>query len=247
LAGGASATVSLYPSLADFTQDGDGERYVLPGEYTIHGAFGVGGEHAGAGGMAYAEHRVSLKTDDSLAAAALSAATANEDWPGAPEGLGAVAPGKSAFWPVKPGLRAPRSCSPLEFGAKGDNETDDTVAVQRAVDSCSTVVFSSGYKFLVGSIMLNHSNLHLHFEKNASAILKQLDPNGGFTWCSGCVLENITVTGADRHTSVIDGQGWLWWKLHGVAHKPKLMTLHNVRRAHISNLLFRNSAAIIMI
>ena len=59
LAGGASATVSLYPSLADFMQvDGDGERYVLPGEYTIHGAFGVGGEHAGAGGMAYAEHRV---------------------------------------------------------------------------------------------------------------------------------------------------------------------------------------------
>ena len=68
LAVGASATVSLYPSLADFTQvGGSGERYVLPGEYTIH--FGVGGENAGAGGMAYAEHRVSLKTDDSTAAA----------------------------------------------------------------------------------------------------------------------------------------------------------------------------------
>ena len=56
---GETVTVELYPSLADFSQvDVDGERYALPGEYTIH--FGVGGEHAGTNGMGYTEHKVTL-------------------------------------------------------------------------------------------------------------------------------------------------------------------------------------------
>jgi polygalacturonase len=190
---------------------------------------------AGAGGA-----------DDALfraAAAALRGATQNGDWPGAPGGLGAVPAGRSASWPVRPGLHVQRTCTPLDFGAKGDNATDDTIAVQRAIDSCSTVVFVSGLRFLVGSVLLNHSNLHLHFEANASAILKPRDPHAGFiAWCSGCVYENITVTGASQHTSVIDGQGQYWWSLKPrPASKPKLLVLHNVRRVHVSGILFRNS------
>ena len=174
---------------------------------------------------------------------ALAAATQNEDWPGAPAGLGAVPAGRSAQWPVRPGLRVRRTCSLLEFGARGDSVTDDTAVVQRAIGSCSTVVFNEGGRFLVGSVMLNHSNLHLHFEGNASAILKPRDPEAGFiAWCSGCVYENITVTGTSRYTSVIDGNGRYWWSVHPKpAHKPKLLVLHNVRRAHVSGMLFRDS------
>ena len=130
------------------------------------------------------------------------------EWPCAPVNLGAVMPGRSASWPVRPALAQARTCSPLDFGAVGDNATDDTLAVQRAVDSCSTVVFNAGKRFLVGAISLsNHSNLHLRFEANASAILAD-SPTAGFTaWCSGCVLQNISVFGEDRFSSVIDGQG----------------------------------------
>lgn len=56
---GATVTVDMYPALTEFTSvDEAGERHTLAGEYTFH--FGVGGEHAGAGGMAYAEHRVTM-------------------------------------------------------------------------------------------------------------------------------------------------------------------------------------------
>ena len=56
---GATVTVALYPALSEFTQvDDAGERHELAGEYTFH--FGPGGEHAGVGGMAYAEHRVNF-------------------------------------------------------------------------------------------------------------------------------------------------------------------------------------------
>jgi len=142
-------------------------------------------------------------------------------------------------WPVQP-FTIRRTCSPLDFGAAGDNETDDTVAVQSAINSCSTIVFDSGKRFLIGDVMLNHSNLHLRFEANASAILL---PSGGglLAWCSGCIYENVSVVGAGGRSSVIDGQGWRWWSTPGIAHKPKLLVLHNVRSACVRGMLFRDS------
>ena len=59
---GESVSISLYPSLLDWTQvDRRGVRYALPGAYAIQ--FGVGG---GAGGMGFAEvsPRIVMKLDD---------------------------------------------------------------------------------------------------------------------------------------------------------------------------------------
>ena len=52
---GESMTVNLFPELTQFTRvEADGTRVAAPGAYRVH--FGVGGEHAGAHGMGYAEH-----------------------------------------------------------------------------------------------------------------------------------------------------------------------------------------------
>ena len=146
-----------------------------------------------------------------LLLAAVAAASAkmfqpalDTDWPCAPVGLGAVVAGKSMrLWPVQQ-FTARRTCSPLDFGGVGDNATDDTAAVQQAVDACSTILFPTGRSFAISQVQLNHSNLHLRFARNASLVVHPppLDPgargyaSGGLImWCSGCIYER-----SEEHT-----------------------------------------------
>lgn len=142
-----------------------------------------------------------------------------------------------------------RVCSPIDYGAVGDNVSDDTVAVQLAVGACSTIIFPSGKTFLIGAVQLNHSNLHLLFEVNATVVLQPGGDGGkeagSFTaWCSGCIYENITVTGAGNRASVIDGQGWRQWsKPRAERSGAKMMVLHNVRRVCVRGMLFKDSAS----
>ncbi len=58
--------------------------------------------------------------------------------------------------------------SPLDFGARGEGKTDDTAALQSAIDACAqagggTVVLPAGHDFLSGSLQLR-SHVHLHLE-----------------------------------------------------------------------------------
>jgi polygalacturonase len=50
----------------------------------------------------------------------------------------------------------------MKFGAKGDNTTEDTLAVQRAINdsSCREIIFSSPGKYLLRAVTLR-SNLTL--------------------------------------------------------------------------------------
>ncbi|NQT60337.1 MAG: right-handed parallel beta-helix repeat-containing protein [Bacteroidetes bacterium] len=59
----------------------------------------------------------------------------------------------------------------MDFGAAGDGIHKDTVSIQRAVDTCSAkgggiVYFSSGYRFLTGTIYLDN-NITLFIAKNS--------------------------------------------------------------------------------
>ena len=52
------------------------------------------------------------------------------------------------------------ACTVRDFGAKGDNHTEDTAAVAAAVAQCDSVHFPAGYKFLLRPIRLrSHQQL----------------------------------------------------------------------------------------
>ena len=58
------------------------------------------------------------------------------------------------------------SCDVRDFGAKGDNATNDADAINRCIRTCDTVVFKGGYSFVTGSVRLK-SNLTLVVEPTA--------------------------------------------------------------------------------
>lgn len=68
-------------------------------------------------------------------------------------------------------------CNILEYGAKGDNHSNDAAAIQKAIDTCSAdgggrVLFPGGRIYRSGTIILK-SNVELHLEMGA--VLKGSD------------------------------------------------------------------------
>lgn len=60
----------------------------------------------------------------------------------------------------------------ITFGAKGDGKTDDAVAVQKAIDKCSSdgggiVLFPRNHVFITGPVELK-SNVEVHLESTAT-------------------------------------------------------------------------------
>lgn len=59
----------------------------------------------------------------------------------------------------------------MTYGAKGDGQTDDAAAIQRAINACSaagggTVIIPAGHTFLCGPLYLK-SYVNLHLEPNS--------------------------------------------------------------------------------
>lgn len=99
----------------------------------------------------------------------------------------------------------------LDFGAVGDGRTNDTAAIQAAIDTCAArgggkVVIPGGYTFRCGMIRLC-SDLELHLEQGA--VLKGSDDLGdylpaadkSYTPAASTVAsyDNCEYTGAPRH------------------------------------------------
>jgi polygalacturonase len=138
---------------------------------------------------------------------------------------------------VSPLAFAAKTCDVRHFGAKGDGTTKDTVAIQKAVDTCSaansggTVVLNGG-TFLTGPIELK-SNITFRVEKGAT-MLGSPDrsdyapyPFAGKTTIQPLLRtknsENIVITGG----GTIDGNGHIWWEyVRGVKDSGVLGTDH---------------------
>jgi polygalacturonase len=157
-------------------------------------------------------------------------------------------------------LYASSGCDPRAYGATGDGETKDTVAIQMAIDACArlgggTVTLAAG-TYLSSPIVLK-SNITLHLDKGATLLgssnhedypaktefhLPDLQP-----LVSATDSINVAITG----DGVIDGAGESWWlearsiKDHGIlgnGHpRPKLIVFDHCKHVVVEGITVQNS------
>ena len=139
------------------------------------------------------------------------------------------------------------------YGAVGDNATDNTTAIQSAINAATlggttnglaggTVEIPPGI-YLSGSLtMANSVNLQI----DAGAILRMLPlglyPGGttaGTTFISGSGLHDIAISGP----GAIDGQGAAWWPYANTngANRPRMISPSGCNRVLIQNITLSNS------
>ena len=139
-------------------------------------------------------------------------------------------------------------------GAKGDGVTDDTQAVQLAIETCGDagggrVLFPNG-RYLCGSVRLR-SNVELHLAKGARVIgTTDLDAYLGFKsgdwgksrWNRGLIvgegLENIAITGK----GMIDGNKVFDPKGEARMRGPHTILLSDCRNVTLEGVTIRDSA-----
>lgn len=145
------------------------------------------------------------------------------------------------------------TCDARQFGAKGDNVTEDTDAIQAAVDACSpgmiTLSAPGVYLSRPVNLTLRHDTI---FNIEAGATLTawreiatwagKTGKNMSFLFHEGelnaeLTLRNFTLTGG----GTIDGQGWRWWPYGKTIFRPILAYFNNVDGLLISNLTFRDT------
>jgi polygalacturonase len=113
-------------------------------------------------------------------------------------------------------------CDPHTYGAKADGVTPDTVAIQKAIDTCSapdsTIELTAG-TWLSAPLTLR-SHTHLVLDKDAILLGSKIQDDypvrtePGNTWRRTALLHADNVTDiAIAGPGTVDGQGQQWWDL----------------------------------
>ena len=157
-------------------------------------------------------------------------------------------------------LDSPHGCDPRAYGARGDGVSNDTAAIQAAIDGCErqgggTVRLIAG-TYLSAPIVLK-SNITLQLEKGATLLgsadhgdypamtmfhLPDLQP-----LVSAANATNVAITGE----GVIDGNGESWWKeareikdhgILGTGHpRPDLIIFDHCKHVRVEGVTIQNS------
>jgi polygalacturonase len=134
-----------------------------------------------------------------------------------------------------------------EFGAAGDNGSDNTTAIQKAIDAANNagggkVIVPAGV-YLCGPIQF-YSNLNLQLDSGAILKFLPIDkyPGGtktGTDFISGSKLQDVAITGK----GTIDGQGSPWWPFakDKDAKRPRMIALKECDKVLIENVTLMNS------
>jgi polygalacturonase len=133
------------------------------------------------------------------------------------------------------------------FGATGDNQADNTTAIQNTINAASA---AGGGKVIVPAGVFISGPLHftsnLDLQLDSGAILKFLPldkyPGGtttGTDFISGAKLHDVAITGK----GTIDGQGAPWWPFakDKTAKRPRMIALKECDRVLIENVTLTNS------
>jgi polygalacturonase len=161
-------------------------------------------------------------------------------------GAGVIS-GQSAYVPpILPSI-PDRTVNIMDFGAIGDSTTDNTKAIQNAIDATveaggGRVIIPSGV-YLCGPLQFA-SNLDLHIDSGAILRMLPLEryPGGtidGIDFISGNKLHDIAITGK----GTIDGQGSPWWPFAKTedAKRPRMVAFRDCSRILIEGVKLMNS------
>ncbi|MGA7159347.1 MAG: glycoside hydrolase family 28 protein [Acidobacteriaceae bacterium] len=155
---------------------------------------------------------------------------------------------------------AETTCNVHTYGAKANGTTNDTHAIQSAIDACAhkgggTVLLTAG-TYLSAPIVLK-SNINLHLDKGATLLgssdhsdypsITEFRAPGNQALVSATNAHNLSITGE----GVIDGAGQSWWdearavKDHGVMGsehtRPRLVVFDHCKQILIEGITIQNS------
>lgn len=145
---------------------------------------------------------------------------------------------------IRISVPAANVCDVTKYGARGDGKTDDTAAIQAAINACgggdTALLFPSGHVFSSFGITLPALNNFI-FEVQPGATLLFNPDVSSWPANSNCITvtsggSNLAFTGG----GIIDGSGAGWWP-NPKAYRPTLLRMEGSSSVLVSNLTWRNS------